>query len=206
MKKISLWRKWTLKCALNRKEDRQTWNGAKMVKLPSDCLAIHKLLTRCSPQVVVECGSQYGGSAAFIASFAAEAKIESIISLDVVELERPKISIVNFITGDSSNREVFENVKNLVGARSCSVILDSNHHADHVEKELALFGDLVTPGQALIMEDTHVDVLNFKKFRETGGPLRALQQWLPQHPEFAPAENIEPYVTTNYFGYWIRTS
>jgi len=55
------------------------------------------------------------------------------------------------------------------------------------------------------MEDTHVDVLNFRKFRAGGGPLRSLQKYLRQHPDFEPATDVEPYVTTNFFGYWIRS-
>lgn len=205
-KSIGFWRKRALKNALDRMEDRQIWGGAKMVKLPSDCLAIHRLLMLCAPKVIVECGSQYGGSAAFISSFAHLAGIEQIISLDVVKLDRPQIPIATFITGDSSSAEIFEMVRAMVGDRSCSVILDSDHHAEHVDKELALFGQLVTSGQALIMEDTHVDVLDFKKFRKGGGPLASLKKWISHHPEFQLAENIEPYVTTNYFGYWIRKS
>ena len=54
------------------------------------------------------------------------------------------------------------------------------------------------------MEDTHVDVLNFRKFHAGGGPLRSLKKILPQHPEFELAADIEPYLTTNFFGYWVR--
>ncbi|MFH1067943.1 MAG: CmcI family methyltransferase [bacterium] len=201
---VGFLRKWALKKALDRKEDTQSWRGFHLRKLPSDCFAIQTLLTRCAPQVIVECGSQYGASAAFIHAFAQHTGLESIISLDITELERPAIPGVTFITGDSSNPALFQKVKEMVGARSCSVILDSNHHAEHVDKELVLFGQLVTPGQALIMEDTHVDVLNFRKFRKAGGPLVSLKKWLPAHPDFIPAEGIEPYVTTNYFGYWTR--
>jgi cephalosporin hydroxylase len=119
-------------------------------------------------------------------------------------VEKPEIPIVTWITGDSSSPEIFARVKALVGNRACSLVVDSNHHAEHVDKELALFASLVSPGQALIMEDTHVDVLNFRKFRAGGGPLRSLKKFLPQHPEFEPAADIEPYLTTNFFGYWVR--
>lgn len=201
---VGFFRKLALKKALDRKEDTQHWHGMHLRKLPSDCFAIQTLLAHCAPQVVVECGSQYGASAAFIHSFAEQVGIESIISMDIMEMERPAIPGVTFLTGDSSDPSLFQKVKEMVGSRSCSVILDSNHHAEHVDKELALFSQLVTPGQALIMEDTHVDVLNFRKFRKEGGPLISLKKWLPSHPDFIPAENIEPYLTTNYFGYWIR--
>ncbi|MGA2852586.1 MAG: CmcI family methyltransferase [Verrucomicrobiota bacterium] len=202
--KAGFWRKRAVKAALDRRDDSQTWGGISLRKFPSDSLAIQKLLCRCRPKVLVELGSQHGGSALFFSSFAGLAGIEAIISLDIVEVEKPEISIVTWITGDSSSPEIFARVKALVGSRACSLVVDSNHHAEHVDKELALFGSLVSPGQALIMEDTHVDVLNFRKFRAGGGPLRSLKKFLPQHPEFELAADIEPYLTTNFFGYWVR--
>jgi hypothetical protein len=54
------------------------------------------------------------------------------------------------------------------------------------------------------MEDTLVDVLDFKKFREHGGPLRSIGKYMPKHPEFELAADVEPYVTTNFFGYWVK--
>ena len=202
--KVGYWRKRALKAANTRREDSQTWCGHSLRKLPSDCFAMQTLLCRCRPQVLVELGSQYGGSALFFSSFAAQAGIEAIVSVDIENLPKPRISIATFITGDSGSREVFDQVAALVGTRTCSVIVDSNHHAEHVDKELELYAPLVSPGQALIMEDTLVDVLNFRKFRARGGPLRSIQKYMPQHPDLVLTEAIEPYVTNNYFGYWVR--
>lgn len=203
--KAGFWRKRAVNAALDRHEDRkQTWGGVRITKFPSDCFAMQKLLCRCRPQVLVELGSQHGGSALFFSSFAQLAGIETIVSVDVAEIEKPDIQIVTWLTGDSSSPEIFEKVKTLVGNRTCSLVVDSNHHADHVDKELALYAPLVSPGQALIMEDTLVDILNFRKFRVGGGPLRSLKKHLAQHPDFEMAEDIEPYVTTNFFGYWTR--
>lgn len=206
--RVGYWRKLALKQALKRREDRSPinlWNGIKITKLPSDCFAIHSLFSRVRPQVVVELGSSQGGSAAFFASFAEAAGIEHIVSLDITEWDRPELPNVTWIVGDDTSDEVAAQVREIVAGRRCSVIIDANHHGDHVAKELPIYGEMVSPGQALIMEDTHVDVLNFRKFRDTGGPLRALRAWLPDHPEFEPAADIEPYLTTNFFGYWIRT-
>jgi cephalosporin hydroxylase len=201
---VNFWRKRALKAAIDRKEDNQTWGGHSLRKLPADCIAMQTLLCRCRPQVLVELGSQYGGSALFFSSFVGLAGIEAIVSVDIQDLPKPQIPIATFVTGDSGSMEVFAKVKALVGQRTCSVIIDSNHHAEHVDKELALFAPLVSPGQALIMEDTLVDVLNFRKFRAGGGPLRSIQRYMPHHPEFYLAEGIEPYLTTNFFGYWIK--
>jgi len=202
--KVGYWRKRANAAANDRREDSQTWGGHSLRKYPSDCFAMQKLLCQCRPQVLVELGSQFGGSALFFSSFAAQAGIESIVSVDIDNQPKPQIPIATFITGDSGSKEVFDQVAALVGQRSCSVIVDSNHHAEHVDKELVLYAPLVSAGQALIMEDTLVDVFNFRKFRAGGGPLRSIQKYMPQHPELVLAEGIEPYITTNYFGYWVK--
>ena len=203
---VGFWRKRAVKAALDRHEDRvQTWAGHRVTKFPADSFAMQKLLCRCRPQVLVELGTQFGGSALFFSSFAAHAGIEAIISMDIADIEgRPNNPIATYLTGDSSSREMFDKVKALVAGRTCSVIIDSNHHAEHVDKELELYAPLVSPGQALIMEDTLVDVLNFKKFRENGGPLRSIQKYMPKHPELELTTDIEPYITTNFFGYWVK--
>lgn len=201
---VGFWRKRAVKAALDRRDDSQTWNGVSLRKFPSDCLAIQKLLCRCRPQVLLELGSQYGGSASFIASFAPLAGIEAIVSVDIAELERPKVPDTTFLTGDTGSPEIVARVKELVGGRTCSVLVDANHHAEFVDKELQHYAPLVSPGQALIMEDTLVDVLNFRKFREHGGPLRSIQKYMPQHPELELTTDIEPYLTTNFFGYWVK--
>lgn len=204
--KISLFRRYAIKAALRRKEDAGAynfWTGITIRKFPGDAFAIHQMIWRARPQVIVELGTQRGGSAAFVHSFAKACGVEEIISLDIVTVERPTLDGVEYIVGDDTDPKIAEYVAKRVGDRSCSVIIDANHHGDHVLKELNLYGDLVTPGQALILEDTHCDVLNFKKFRETGGPLRAFTQW-KNNDKFTLVTDVEPYITTNMFGYWTR--
>jgi cephalosporin hydroxylase len=202
--KVSWRRKLELKFAIKRKEDFQEFAGISLRKLPSDCLAMMKLLHRCRPQVVVEFGSSWGGSALMIASWAEHIGLEEIISVDIQDVPRPHHPLITFLVGDSSRPNIVGKIHESVGGRACSLILDSDHHAPHVRQELELYHDLVGKGQALIVEDTLVDVLGFKKFRVKGGPLRALNEFLQGHPDFVEAEGIEPYVTTNFFGYLIR--
>jgi len=202
--KVGLFRKYALKNALNRKEDFQEFSGIRLRKLPSDCLAIFKLIHQCRPKVIVETGSQSGGSAVMFAALAECMGLEEVISLDIHDKPLPEHPRIKFIRGDSSSPEISAHVHELVGGRPCTVILDSNHFADHVIKELRLYQDLVGKGQGLIVEDTHVDVLDFRIFRKTGGPLRALREYLKSDDSFIEADGVEPYVTTNYFGYLVR--
>jgi len=168
-------------------------------------LAMQMLLARCRPQVLVELGTSHGGSALFFASVAPLAGIEAIVSLDIAATQgRPRHPLVTYLIGDSGAPALFDQVQALVAGRTVAVVIDSNHHAEHVDKELALYAPLVSPGQPLIMEDTLVDVLDFRKFRPRGGPLRSMRDYLEKHPDFELVPEVEPYITTNFFGYWVK--
>ena len=199
--KVGFWRKRAVRAALKRGDDRRnTWGGHRIIKFPGDCFAMQMLLWRCRPEVLVEIGTQYGGSALLLSSF-----VEKVVTLDIADLPgRPVSPRITYLTGDSASREVFDRVKALVGARRCSVVIDGNHHAEQVDKELELYAPLVGPGQALILEDTLVDVLDFRKFRAGGGPLRSMRNYLEKNPVFEPVPEVEPYLTTNFFGYWVK--
>lgn len=164
---VPLMCKLMVKLAIRRKEDFQEFTGTRMRKFPSDCLAIHKLLSQCKPKVILKMGSCHGGSAINMASYADLIGIESIISVDICEKQRPShpklVRCRRFVAAGCGKKIV-----DLIGSRPCSLILDSNHHVYHVEKELDLYTPFVSPGQALIVEDTMVDVLNFRNFRQTG--------------------------------------
>ncbi len=203
-RKVGWRRKSAVKAALDRQDDFHEFGGFRLRKFPSDCMAAHRLLFRCRPQVIVEMGSAHGASALLMASWAPLIGLEQIISVDIQEVARPVHPQIRFIVGDSSLPQIVRQIHDMVGKRSCALILDSDHNAAHVRKELELYHGLVGKGQALIVEDTLVDVLSFKKFRAGGGPLRALDGFLEKHPEFREAEGVEPYITTNFFGYLVR--
>src|SRR5258705_8751764 len=96
--RVGFWRKRAVKAALDRHEDREhAWHGHRVIKFPSDCLAMHKLLWRCQPEVLVEIGTQNGGSALFFAACAPK-----VVSIDITAVPGPPThSRIVYLTGDS---------------------------------------------------------------------------------------------------------
>jgi cephalosporin hydroxylase len=86
---------------------------------------------------------------------------------------------------------------------SFSVILDSEHSKAHVLKELEIYGGLVSQGSYLILTDTHLNghpVTTHSSVQ--GGPMEALEEWLPKHPEFHSDRTRERWLYTwNPLGY-----
>ena len=83
------------------------------------------------------------------------------------------------------------------------VILDGDHHAETVARELALYETLVPRGGYLIVCDTHFN--GHPIAPEFGpGPWEAVEEWLPTHPEFVQDRSVEPMGTWNPGGYLKR--
>jgi cephalosporin hydroxylase len=77
------------------------------------------------------------------------------------------------------------------------VILDSNHSAEHVAKELEAYAPLVTPGACLIVEDAVMkdlaDVPGGDPSWSWDNPGTAIEDFVKRHPEFRREEASTPY-------------
>lgn len=123
-----------------------------MLKHPADLDRYRHVIARTQPDVVVECGTRNGASAAWFAE-----RVPMVITVDVLPTG-PMMAIdprstVLYVTGDSTDPEVARRVAQLVGGLRCMVSLDSDHSAAHVTREIELYAPLVSPGCHLVVED-----------------------------------------------------
>jgi len=153
--------------------------GCGAQKSPNDLILLHELIMETKPDVVVEVGTSYGGSALWMAVGMAITGKGRVITIDnspdVPDLKHP---LITQFPGDSSKRETFEQVAALIDPKeSVAVVLDGDHTLPVVLQELNTFATLVTPGQFLCVEDTN---LNGNPVAPDwgSGPKEALDLWL----------------------------
>lgn len=158
--------------------------GRKVQKHRNDLKRLEMGIRIAHPEVIVETGTRWGGSAGWMADVATC----QVISIDIApelgwtaknrdEADRG----IRYIVRDSVDPVTVNLVANMVDGKRVMVVLDSDHHADHVLKEIEAYGPLVSSGSFLVVEDACFDMWDGEDARrggrsipETGGPLKAI--------------------------------
>jgi cephalosporin hydroxylase len=167
---------------------RLHYRGVRTLKFPPDMWGYQELMFENNLHWVLETGTRHGGSALFFADWLAAAAREGIVvSVDVTHealhpltLSHPRIRL---LLGDSGSPATVQEIRRLIPDRRSNgllLILDADHTASHVSRELDALVPLLRKGDYLIVEDTIVN----------GHPVR---------PEFGPGplEAINAYVAAN---------
>lgn len=172
--------------------------GVSTLKNPLDAWIYQEIIWKRKPDVIIETGSYMGGSALYFAMLCSFMDHGRIITIEKEEGRTTTAhERITFLTGDSSEMgdQVIEMIQPF---EKVMVILDSDHTADHVTKELKIYAPLVTAGQYCIVEDTFWNP-------NEGGPWPAIKAWLPKHPEFKIDETCERFKQTyNMNGFLLR--
>jgi cephalosporin hydroxylase len=182
------------------------WLNVPTAKCPLDLWVYQEIICEIKPDLIIETGTAYGGSALFLASICDQINRGQIITIDVVELPgRPEHQRIKYLTGSSTAAEVVEEIRGLIKPDDqVMVILDSGHGAAHVRRELDIYSPLVTLGSYLIVEDTNVNghpVLPLYG----AGPMEALGEFARTRTDFVPDRQREKFfMTFNPKGYLRR--
>ncbi|MDX6645107.1 MAG: hypothetical protein QOK40_834 [Miltoncostaeaceae bacterium] len=172
-----------------------TYMGIPLTKFPEDLRVYEHLVWRARPNVVVEIGAWFGGSALWfrdrLLTLARYAAIESplVVSIDVdVDVARRHLESVDpdyaatiaLVEGDVRDPALAARVRERIPAGSrCLVVEDSAHTGETTAAALASFARLVPPGGWFVVEDGCVDVEAMRA--DAGWPrgvLPAIAAWL----------------------------
>jgi cephalosporin hydroxylase len=182
------------------------WLGVSVQKCPPDLWIYQEIIYETRPDLIIECGTARGGSALYLASICELLGCGQVVTIDVIpqpgRLQHPRIT---YLTGSSTSSEIIEQVRALAaGATKVMVVLDSDHHKDHVLQEMRIYSSLVSVGCYLIVEDTilngHPVVPDFGP-----GPWEAVEEFLRENHDFEIDKRREKFMlTANPNGYLKR--
>jgi cephalosporin hydroxylase len=160
-----------------------TYRGIQSIRCPFDYVIFQMIISEVKPDLIIEVGTNNGGSALYLADLQAIYNIDGEIhSIDINENARENVAsnhrIKLFTEGwEKYDMELAKKFKTVL------VIEDAAHTYSCSIGAMKKFAPLVTKGSYLIVEDGIVDELGMSKNLE-GGPLKAIREFLPSHPEF----------------------
>lgn len=183
-----------------------TWMGHPVWQNVLDLWTIQETLVAVKPDLLIECGTNRGGSALFYGQLFDLLGNGRVITIDVEKMHARSHPRVTFLIGSSTAPEIVEQVRRAAQAVTgpVVVILDSDHSAGHVARELDAYAPLVTPGSYLLVQDGVIDELPTLRAGRPG-PLPAIRAFVKQHPEFeVDRPRNERFLITHHPMGWLR--
>ena len=185
-----------------------SWLGHQTGKVPGDLWLYQELLTQHKPDLIIETGTHWGGSALFLATICSLLNHGEVLSIDLYHKDPlPTHERISYLQGSSVSADISDKVAEIVGKnKKVLVILDSDHTKKHVEKELEIYSKFIRKGDLLIVEDTFLG--GHPSHPEYGeGPTEAIENFLQGNDEFYIDRSYEKFLfTLNYNGFLKRKS
>ena len=178
------------------------WMGIQAQQNPCDMWIVQEIIHEVKPDFIIETGTYKGGGSLFLATVLKN--ISDVGKVITVDIERQMDAAaqlglfqerVEFIEGDSVSEEVISRIADRVKGSRAVVILDSDHHQEHVLKELRLYSQFVSPGGYLIVHDTSHNGHPLKTAYGKG-PMEAVEGFLAENKSFISDRSREKFLMT----------
>lgn len=170
-----------------------TYRGVPCIKCPFDYVTYQMILDEVKPDLIIEIGTNKGGSALYLADLMdimGKGQIHSIdIQDEAFDLVRKHPRIKLFTDGwEKYNLDLAKDFEIIL------VIEDSSHEYENTLKAIQKFAPLVSRGSYLIVEDGILNNLGWGK-SFGGGPIKAIHKFLESTNDFKIEKMWE-----NFFG------
>jgi len=181
------------------------WLGYKVLKCPPDLWIYQEIIFQNKPDIIIETGTGNGGGTLFLASICDFIDHGKIVSVDIEntnhDADLPRHKRIAYITGSSTSEDIITQIKSLINENDkIMVILDSDHHKNHVLDELNIYSKLVTKNSYLIVEDTNLS--GHPNYTDFEGPMEAIEEFLNTNQNFIIDESKHKfYLSFNINGY-----
>jgi len=186
--------------------DTVSWLGHPIWQNVLDLWTIQETIAQVRPGLLIESGTNRGGSSLFFAHLFDLMGKGEVVTVDVERLHNLSHPRITYLIGSSTSEEIVDVMRKRAAACTgpVMVILDSDHSQDHVRRELEYYAPLVTPGSYCLVQDGVIDTLSM--FR-TGrpGPLPAIEDFLRSSDAFVvDTARCERFLITHHPKGWLR--
>jgi cephalosporin hydroxylase len=183
-----------------------TWLGHPIWQNVLDLWVIQEAIAEVRPSLLIEAGTNRGGSALYYANLFDLMDHGRVITCDVERMHDLAHHRITFLLGGSTSPDVVRAVRDSVAVTDgpIMVILDSDHSQSHVSEEMETYSRFVSPGSLMLVQDGVIDTLAMLR-RDRPGPLPAIREFLRQHPEFEPEPaRSEKFLISHHPSGWLR--
>lgn len=183
-----------------------TWLGHPIWQNVLDLWSLQEAISEIRPALLLETGTNRGGSALFYAHLFDLLGCGRVVTVDVERMHQLEHPRIHFLIGSSLSEATLERMRAAVVAADgpVLVVLDSEHSQEHVAAELAAYHQFVTPGSLLLCQDGVIDELPLFP-RARPGPLPAIREFLAVHPEFTVDQHYNRrFFVTHHPDGWLR--
>tara|TARA_Y100001949_G_C15931542_1_gene305880 strand:+ start:189 stop:992 length:804 start_codon:yes stop_codon:yes gene_type:complete len=182
--------------------DNTYWMGIRSMKCPLDLWIYQEILIKTKPDIIIETGTNEGGTTLFLANICDIMDNGEIITIDISSPnEKPKHKRIHYIQGDATSKKTITKIQQLVDKldnnsdTKIMVILDDEHSENHVFQEMEIYGKFVTPGNYLIVEDTSMG--GHPVWSELkGGPMESVERYMKIYNDFEIDSAQEKFLLT----------
>ena len=148
------------------------------IKTAEDLARYRQIIMETNPDLIIECGTWAGGSAVWFSQFA------EVLTIDIAPNVSDEIRAtpgITWLTGSSTDPDIVAVARMWTHGTRTMVVLDSDHRAEHVRAEIAAYGDMVSQGCYMVVEDGIVRWMNGENY---DGPLNAIEEFLYENVDW----------------------
>lgn len=165
---------------------------------------VEYLIKEYKPDLIIECGTDRGGSALYFAHLFDIIGNGKVVTIDIDNKNPPQHDRIKYLIGSSTSDEVVNEVEKLIEDKRVMIILDSDHDKRNVLKELNIYNKMVSKGCYLVVEDSNINGHPVHK-NFGAGPMEAIEKFMKYNKDFEIDKNKEKFLlTSNPKGYLRR--
>lgn len=182
------------------------WLGKPVWQNVLDLWVIQETIVEIGPALLIESGTNRGGSAYFYASLFDLMGAGDVLTFDVRRMHDLSHPRIEFAIGSSLEPQMMQKAKRRAELVKgpVMVILDSDHSEEHVFQEMEAYAPLVSPASFMLVQDGVIDTLGMLR-GDRPGPLPAIRRFLNRHPEFEVDEGRgNRFLITHHPLGWLR--